>query len=239
MSKLSLATFIAAAVTVLTPAQAQQSKAWPDCANGEKPAADRKISACTAVIEAGRETNHNLAVAFNNRGAVYADRKDYPRAIADYDAAIRLNPKYATAFDNRCEARAKSGQLSEALADCNISMRIDPDDEDTLKNRAFTYLRLGQLDKAFTDYSSALAINSQNAEALYGRGVIKLKKGDATGGNRDIVAAKVLEDGIAEEFANYGVNPEGPPTPNVRSSRAECLGKAPFAAPMVGHCFRY
>jgi tetratricopeptide (TPR) repeat protein len=205
-ARASLAILIAAAVTGLGSAHAQPSKDLANCVNQEKiSSADLRISACTAVIEARRETKRDLAIAFNNRGNAYADRKHYGRAIADYDEAIRLNPKYATAFDDRCEAHAKLGQLPEALADCNASMHFDPNDEDTLKNRGFTYLRLGQLDNAITDYSAVLKINSKNSEALYGRGLIKLKKGDATGGNRDIAAAKAIAPDVAEEFARYGV----------------------------------
>src|SRR5258706_11943202 len=35
-----------------------------------------------------------LALAFNARGYAYSLLRDFPHAIADYDAAIRINPKY-------------------------------------------------------------------------------------------------------------------------------------------------
>ena len=44
------------------------------------------------------------AAAFNNRGSAYDDKRDYDRAIADYGAAIALNPSYAEAFYNRALA---------------------------------------------------------------------------------------------------------------------------------------
>ncbi len=50
------------------------------------------------MIQSGREGQKNLAIAFNNRGNAYSDKKDYDRAIADYDAAIRLDPNFALAF---------------------------------------------------------------------------------------------------------------------------------------------
>jgi hypothetical protein len=66
------------------------------------PDPDVKISGCTAVIQSGRETQQNLAVAFNRRGNAYAAGKgQYDRAIEDYDQAIRLNPKLVEAFYNR------------------------------------------------------------------------------------------------------------------------------------------
>jgi tetratricopeptide (TPR) repeat protein len=46
-----------------------------------------------------------LALAFNARGFAYYLLRDYPHALADFDAAIRLNPKYLNALQNRDLAR--------------------------------------------------------------------------------------------------------------------------------------
>ena len=48
-----------------------------------------------------------VAEAYNKRGVVKADLKNYSEAIADYDEAIRLKPDYAEAHKNRADARQK------------------------------------------------------------------------------------------------------------------------------------
>jgi tetratricopeptide (TPR) repeat protein len=53
---------------------------------------DLSISGCTAIIQSGRQTQQNLAVAFYNRGNAHFRKGQPDRAIADYDQAIRLNP---------------------------------------------------------------------------------------------------------------------------------------------------
>jgi tetratricopeptide (TPR) repeat protein len=41
---------------------------------------------------------------YNDRGRAYFKKREYDRAIADYDAAIRLKPDYDLALGNRKQA---------------------------------------------------------------------------------------------------------------------------------------
>jgi tetratricopeptide (TPR) repeat protein len=59
----------------------------------------------------------NLAVAYNDRGLAYADKKEYDRAIADFSEAIRLDPKYALAYYYRAVAYRRIGREDLAKAD--------------------------------------------------------------------------------------------------------------------------
>jgi tetratricopeptide (TPR) repeat protein len=45
--------------------------------------------------------NPNDAESYNNRGAAYAGKGDYDRAIEDYTQALRLNPNNDNAYFNR------------------------------------------------------------------------------------------------------------------------------------------
>ena len=50
-------------------------------------------------------STRNHALAYNGRGFAWCDKKDYDKAIADYDEAIRLDPKFASAHFNRSVAQ--------------------------------------------------------------------------------------------------------------------------------------
>lgn len=85
--------------------------AFHACAAAANPCADlrapeARIAACSKDIDSGKMKGHDQAVNYNNRGNAYFDRRDYDRAIADYDAAIQLDPSYSGARINRNTATA-------------------------------------------------------------------------------------------------------------------------------------
>jgi tetratricopeptide (TPR) repeat protein len=65
-------------------------------------------------------------MAYSNRGNTFDDKKDYARAIADFDAAIKLEPHYATAFYNRANAKLNAGDKTGAIADYRQALALRP-----------------------------------------------------------------------------------------------------------------
>ena len=53
-------------------------------------------------------------MSHNNRGNIWRNKRDYDRAIADYDAAIRLDPKFAGAIANRGLAYEGKGDFERS-----------------------------------------------------------------------------------------------------------------------------
>jgi tetratricopeptide (TPR) repeat protein len=64
-------------------------------------------------------------------------KKQYDRAIPDYDQAIQLDPKNACAHVNRGNAYLSTDQHDLAIADYIQALRLDPADADYLSNRSF------------------------------------------------------------------------------------------------------
>ena len=140
-----------------------------------------------------------------DRGEARLINRD-PKAITDFDAAVKLKPDDASLLDRRCFARARQGaELDLAMADCNAALDIEPHNASALDSRGLVYFRMGRVDKAVTDLNAALKISPKQAESLYIRGLIKRRTGDAAGAERDIAAAKALQPQIAEAYGYFGI----------------------------------
>jgi tetratricopeptide (TPR) repeat protein len=71
--------------------------AWKACNAPQLSSADR-IAHCTTIIESGQAKPVAVAQALVARGYGYVFQKDFDRALADFDAAIRNNPNLAAAY---------------------------------------------------------------------------------------------------------------------------------------------
>jgi tetratricopeptide (TPR) repeat protein len=66
------------------------------------------VAACTALIDAKETSPLKRGVAYYNRATGYAGRRQFDRAIADFDEAIRLEPRNAAAYFNRGVSHAET-----------------------------------------------------------------------------------------------------------------------------------
>ena len=64
-----------------------------------------------------------IAVAYSNRGAAWWGKKEYDKAIGDYNEAIRLDPKYADRYESLAwlmatcpDAKHRDGRKAVELA---------------------------------------------------------------------------------------------------------------------------
>src|SRR5689334_1878724 len=78
---------------------------------------DRQLRGCTAYIKSGAGTAENTAVAHLNRANIYARRGKLDLALADYAAALRLDPKNSLIPYNRGNVYFDNKQYERAIAD--------------------------------------------------------------------------------------------------------------------------
>ena len=70
----------------------------------------------------------NNAAGYIGRGRLWWDKKEYDKAIRDYDAAIRLDPENASAYDGRGAVWYANNEYDKAIADFGEAIRLDAKD---------------------------------------------------------------------------------------------------------------
>jgi tetratricopeptide (TPR) repeat protein len=89
------------------------------------------------------------------RAGVYSDMGQYQNAIADCDAAIKLNFSIAEAYVTRGDIYSKIGQNKKAIADYTQAIAIDPKCAEPYHQRAESYRKLGLTKLSLKDKSMA------------------------------------------------------------------------------------
>lgn len=97
------------------------------------------------------------SAGFARRASARASRGDWKAAIADYDAAIDLEPGKADYWRSRADARWRSNDDSGARVDFDKAITLAPNDPDLMIQRGFLRARDGDKKGALADAEAALA----------------------------------------------------------------------------------
>ncbi len=173
----------------------------------------------------------NFAAAYNNRGIIFMRQLDFPRALDEFNAAIKFGPT----------SSMRMKRFDEAIADCNAALAKTPKNVFVLTSRANAYLAKGDLDAALADYNEAIRIAPNNIRAHAGRGQYFEKKGDTVAARYDYRSASATltkldftDTAIARRFAKDRLAALVAAAPPVVPSARPAQGKAAAPEPRSG-----
>jgi tetratricopeptide (TPR) repeat protein len=114
------------------------------------------------------------------------DRADaFDLAIADADAALRLDLDHALAYCQRALANCGNFNDDKALADAEEAMRKLPSDARVFFTRGRVHAARGEYEQACADFSEAIRLDPNHARALALRGVCRFALYDDAGALAD------------------------------------------------------
>lgn len=107
---------------------------------------DAVLDKCTVLIRHDKTLASDRLKALVARAPVYERKDQADRAIADYDAAIKLDVTQANLFNARGELWRKKGDRPRAIRDFGAALKLDPKHEaarGNYKSLAMEIERLG------------------------------------------------------------------------------------------------
>jgi lipoprotein NlpI len=143
-----------------------QSVADTDLCRDTKGPPDIAIRHCTAAIEGRKANNETLAQWHVRRGALWSDKGDYDRAIADHTNALKLDAGVRNANYYRGTAWSNKGEVDRAIADFDAAIKINAADPVVYHARAIEYTVKGEYARAIADYDKVVQLDAK-AEGLH------------------------------------------------------------------------
>jgi tetratricopeptide (TPR) repeat protein len=166
---------------------------------------DLAISAFDAALEEDRQDVR----ALSSRARMKLAQGDAAGAMADFDAAVRMDPHFADARAGRCwlalrqRPDAPEGD-DQAREDAETAVSQAPQNFDAQTCLGILQLRAEEWSGALRSFNAALALDPGSPMALFGRGVARRRGGDGAGVT-DMNQARDFDHHIGETFAQLGV----------------------------------
>jgi tetratricopeptide (TPR) repeat protein len=130
-------------------------------------------------------------------GTAYAAAKQFDKAIAAFDAAIREKPE-ADYYYRKGNALAATGQMEQAIAAYEAAMVIMPDFADLYNNKGNALASLKRFSEAMPAFEKAIALKPEAGNFRCNRGLARHAMGDLQGACADWQQAAVGGYGPAQ-----------------------------------------
>jgi tetratricopeptide (TPR) repeat protein len=198
------------------------------------------ITACDRVIASDKLGGSRLAFAYYNRGLARLEIGEYDRAIADFNASIRLDPASASTFNNRGSAWYAKGDQDRAIADFDKAIQLDATYAFAYNNRGEVWKDKGDFNRAIADYGKAISLDPDYTAAYANRALAYERVGDLVRAAQDFRAALALpakySDGQrAQATAQQRLAAlETLPAPQARHSTGGAIPSSPLPVPDAG-----
>lgn len=164
---------------------------------------DAAIHYLTQAIETGKLSQSDLATVTASRGVAHDAKGATAKAIADFDAAIGLEPRFGEAYIYRGLAWQKVRDYQRAISDFTEAARVAPRGAFlALMNRGNVYGDMGENDRAIADYTEAIRLNADYPTSYYNRGSAYQEMEEFEKAIADFDAAIRLRPGFAEAALN-------------------------------------
>lgn len=161
------------------------------------------IEDSTAAIEACPDD----VDALSRRGWAWLTKKEYDKAIADFDKALCWDGDRVDVLHNRGRAFCEKGDQASAVANFTKAMRCCPNDDQLVHlhyNRGRSFRLQASYPEAIEDFSETILRDPQHVKAFRLRAVSHRDLGDYLDAITDFDRAICIDPKSADAFHNRG-----------------------------------
>ena len=110
--------------------------------------------------------------AYRLRGKIWLMKKEYEKALSDFEHALSLEPDYSWTYSSIATVKFYQQKYDEFLAFNYKAILLNNENETAYSNRAHYYYLIKNYEKSLTDYNKSLYLNANHVHALNGRGAV-------------------------------------------------------------------
>jgi len=138
----------------------------------------------------------------NNLGDLYYRRKDYPKAIQEFQKAINLKPNYGDAYHNMANVYHQMNNDDDALTNYKTALTFNPAIWQSNLNIAAIYYNRGDLQNAIDYLEKAAQIAPNNIDIYNNLASLYLKTGNMDKAKQELQKVLIINpnDQKAKQF---------------------------------------
>jgi len=129
-----------------------------------------EILSAKEAVEKALQKNPGSAEAYNIKGVIDFQEKNYKGAEENYEKAIEIKPSFYEAQLNLAAVRMETLQWQKALIPAQIAVKIAPDSSNGFLQRGIIWAALTKPALAKKDFQTAILKNRREINAIYNLG---------------------------------------------------------------------
>ena len=131
-----------------------------------------EIISAKDAIEKALQKNPGSAEAYNLKGVIDFQEKNYKEAEINYEKAVEIKPSFYEAQLNLAAVRMETLQWKKALIPVQNAIKIAPDSSNGFLQRGIIWAALSKVALAKKDFQTAIQKNPKEINAIYNLGNI-------------------------------------------------------------------
>jgi tetratricopeptide (TPR) repeat protein len=150
------------------------------------------------------ENDPRCAEAYNNRGMALAllNRNNFPKAFADFDSALSIQPLYPDAMQNLANMLFMVGNYDSAIVKFYNFIQAFPNAVGGYNGLGASYMNKNMLDSAIVNFDKGIKLTTENAQLYFNRGLAYLKKNQFNSAMLDFNNSLTIDPNNGEVYYN-------------------------------------